>query len=69
MALVFEQGSQSNIKLNAPKNKLSNFVKSKAPIVQNKEGYILYPQNIMSTRLGKFMLGNLVLFLIMCICQ
>jgi hypothetical protein len=27
----FQQGSQSNIKLNAPKNKLSNFVKGKAP--------------------------------------
>jgi hypothetical protein len=29
----FQQGSQSNIKLNAPKNKLSNFVKGKAPMV------------------------------------
>jgi hypothetical protein len=28
----FQQGSQSNIKLNAPKNMLSNFVKSKAPM-------------------------------------
>jgi hypothetical protein len=28
-----QQGSQSNIKLNAPKNKLSNFVKGKAPMV------------------------------------
>jgi hypothetical protein len=30
----FQQESQSNIKLNAPKNKLSNFVKGKAPMVQ-----------------------------------
>jgi hypothetical protein len=36
----FQQGT--NVKLNAPKI-LSNFVKSKAPMVQNNEGYILYP--------------------------
>jgi hypothetical protein len=30
-----------NVKLNAPK-KLSNFVKGKAPMVQDNEGYILY---------------------------
>jgi hypothetical protein len=41
----FQQGSQSNIKLNAPKNKLSNFVKGKAPMVQDREYYILYPKN------------------------
>jgi DNA-dependent RNA polymerase auxiliary subunit epsilon len=29
----FQQGSQSNIKLNAPKNRLSNFVKGKALMV------------------------------------
>src|SRR5690242_527626 len=42
MALVSNSGS--NVKLNAPK-KLSNFVKGKAPIVQDREGYILYPAN------------------------
>jgi hypothetical protein len=36
----FQQGS--NVKLNAPK-KLSNFVKGKAPMVQDNESYILYP--------------------------
>jgi 3D (Asp-Asp-Asp) domain-containing protein len=36
----FQQGS--NIKLNAPK-RLSNFVKGKAPMAQDNEGYILYP--------------------------
>jgi hypothetical protein len=41
----FQQGSQSNIKLNAPKNRLSKFVKGKAPMVQDREGYILYPEN------------------------
>jgi hypothetical protein len=40
----FQQGSQSNIKLNAPK-KLSNFVKGKTPMVQDREGYTLYPKN------------------------
>jgi hypothetical protein len=36
----FQHGD--NVKLNAPK-KLSNFVKGKAPMVQDNEGYILYP--------------------------
>jgi hypothetical protein len=36
----FQQGS--NVKLNAPK-RLSNFVKGKTPMVQDNEGYILYP--------------------------
>jgi hypothetical protein len=36
----FQQGS--NVKLNAPK-RLSNFVKDKAPMAQDNEGYILYP--------------------------
>jgi hypothetical protein len=38
----FQQGS--NVKLNAPK-KLSNIVKGKSPMVQDNEGYILYPAN------------------------
>jgi hypothetical protein len=36
----FQKGD--NVKLNAPK-KLSSFVKGKAPMVQDNEGYILYP--------------------------
>jgi hypothetical protein len=36
----FQQGS--NVKLNAPK-RFSNFVKGKAPMVQDNVGYILYP--------------------------
>jgi hypothetical protein len=35
---------ESNVKLNAP-TKLSSFVKGKAPMVQDNEGYILYPAN------------------------
>jgi hypothetical protein len=38
----FQQGS--NVKLNTPK-RLSNFVKGKAPMVQDSVGYILYPAN------------------------
>jgi hypothetical protein len=34
----FQPGSQSNIKLNAHRNKVSNFVKGKAPMVQDREG-------------------------------
>jgi hypothetical protein len=36
----FQKGD--NVKLNVPK-KLSNFVKGKAPMAQDNEGYILYP--------------------------
>jgi hypothetical protein len=48
----FQQGSQSNVKLNAPK-KLSNFVKGKTPMVQDKEGYILYPANYPEHKIRK----------------
>jgi hypothetical protein len=49
----FQHGSQSNIKLNAPRNKLSNFVKGKAPMVQGTEGYILYPENYPEQKIRK----------------
>jgi hypothetical protein len=49
----FQQGSQSNIKLNAPKNRLSNFVKGKTPMVQDREGYILYPENYPEHKIRK----------------
>jgi hypothetical protein len=38
-SIGFQQGS--NVKINAPK-RLSNFVKGKAPMAQDNEGYILY---------------------------
>jgi hypothetical protein len=41
----FQLGNQNNIKLNAHRNKISNFVKGKAPMIQDREGYILYPKN------------------------
>jgi hypothetical protein len=37
----FQMGD--NVKLNAPPKRLSNFVKGKAPMPQDNEGYILYP--------------------------
>jgi hypothetical protein len=46
----FQQGS--NVKLNAPK-RLSNFVKGKAPMVQDNEGYILYPANYPEHKISK----------------
>jgi hypothetical protein len=49
----FQSGSQSNIKLNATRNKLSNFVKGKAPMVQDREGYILYPENYPEPKIRK----------------
>jgi 5'(3')-deoxyribonucleotidase len=48
----FQQGNQNNTKLNAPK-KLSNFVMGKAPIVQDSEGYILYPTNYPEHKIRK----------------
>jgi hypothetical protein len=37
----FQRGD--NVKINVPPKKLSNFVKGKAPMPQDNEGYILYP--------------------------
>jgi hypothetical protein len=48
----FQQGS--NVKLNAPK-RLSNFVKGKAPMVQDSEGYILYPANYPKHKIRKIL--------------
>jgi hypothetical protein len=49
----FQPRSQSNIKLNAHRNKIFNFVKDKTPIVQDREGYILYPETILRIKLEK----------------
>jgi hypothetical protein len=48
----FQQGNQGNVKLNAPK-KFSNFVKGKGPMVQDREGYILYPSNYPEHKIRK----------------
>jgi hypothetical protein len=55
--IEFHQGSQSNVKLNAPK-RLSNFVKGKAPIIQDSEGYILYPANYPEHKIRKIHARN-----------
>jgi cell division protein FtsB len=47
----FQQGS--NVKLNVPK-RLSNFVKGKAPMVQDNEGYILYPVGYPEHKIRRF---------------
>jgi hypothetical protein len=49
-SIGFQQGS--NVKLNAPK-RLSNFVKGKALMVQDNEGYILYPTNYPEHKIRK----------------
>jgi hypothetical protein len=46
----FQEGS--NVKLNAPK-RLSNFVKGKAPMVRDNEGYILYPANYLEHKIRR----------------
>jgi CRISPR/Cas system-associated protein Cas7 (RAMP superfamily) len=48
----FQQGNQNNTKLNAPKQ-LSTFVKGKAPMVQDSEGYMLYPANYPKHKIRK----------------
>jgi hypothetical protein len=63
----FQQGSQSNTKLNAPKIYLI-LLRVRLPWfrIQRVTFYIL--RTILSTRLGKSMLENLIIFLIMLIC-
>jgi hypothetical protein len=56
--ISFQQGSQSNIKLNAPKNRLTNFVKGKAPMVQDREGYILYHENYPKHKIRRIHAGK-----------
>jgi hypothetical protein len=46
----FQQGD--NVKLSAPK-KLSNFVKGKAPMAQDNEGYILYPASYLEHKIRR----------------
>jgi hypothetical protein len=46
----FQQGY--NVKLNAPK-RLSNFVKGKAPMAQDNEGYILYPAGYLEHKIRR----------------
>jgi hypothetical protein len=47
----FQKGN--NVKLNAPPKRLSNFVKGKAPMPQDNEGYILYPAGYPESKIRK----------------
>jgi hypothetical protein len=49
----FQPGNQNNIKLNAHINKISNFVKGKTPMVQDREGYIIYPGNYLEHKIRR----------------
>jgi hypothetical protein len=59
----FQKGD--NVKLNAPPKRLSNFVKGKAPMPQDNEGYILYPAGYPESKIRRIHLGSLTLALIM----
>jgi hypothetical protein len=47
----FQKGD--NVKLNAPPKRLSNFVKGKAPMPQDNEGYILYPADYPESKIRR----------------
>jgi hypothetical protein len=47
----FQKGD--NVKLNAPPKRLSNFVKGKAPMPQDNEGYILYPASYPESKIRR----------------
>jgi hypothetical protein len=61
----FQHENQTNIKLNAHKNKISNFVKGKALMVREENVTFFILKTILSIKLEEFMLRNLILFLIM----
>jgi hypothetical protein len=54
----FQPRSQNNIKLNDNRNNISNFVKGKATMVQDREGYILYPENYPDYKIRKIHAKN-----------
>jgi hypothetical protein len=53
MALTSNKGVKATSSLIPPKNRLSNFVMGKTSIVQNREGYILYPENYPKHKIKK----------------
>jgi hypothetical protein len=63
----FQPRSQNNIKLTAHRNKISNFVKGKAPRYKIEKATFYILRTILSIRLEKFMLRNLIMLLIMLI--
>jgi hypothetical protein len=63
----FQHGNQSNVKLNAPKNCLT-LLRARLPWFKIVRVTFYILQTIPNTKLGRFMLGNLILFLIMHLC-
>jgi hypothetical protein len=59
----FQPETQNNIKLNAHGNKISNFVKGKAPIILDIEGTFYVLRTFLSIRLEEFMLRTSCLYL------
>jgi hypothetical protein len=47
----FQKGD--NVKLNAPPKRLTNFIKGKAPMPQDNEGYILYPAGYLEHKIRR----------------
>jgi hypothetical protein len=64
----FQQGSQSNIKLNAPRIDYVILLRVRLPWFRIERVTFYIMRTIPSTKIGKFMLENLILFLIMLIC-
>jgi hypothetical protein len=64
----FQQGSQSNIKLNAPRINFLTLLRVKLPWFRIVKVTFYILKTILSTKLEEFMLGNLILFLIMLLC-
>jgi hypothetical protein len=67
LGIGFQQGSQSNVKLNAPKNCLT-LLRARLPWFRIVRATFYILQTIPNIRLGRFMLGNLILFLTMLLC-
>jgi hypothetical protein len=63
----FQQESQSNVKLSAPRNCLI-LLRVRLPWFRIERAIFYILQSILSTKLGKFMLGNAILFPIMFLC-
>jgi hypothetical protein len=63
----FQQGSQSNVKLNPPRNCLI-LLRVRLPWFRIERVIFYILQTILSIRLGRFILENLTMFLIMLLC-
>jgi hypothetical protein len=63
----FQQGNQNNTKLNAPRNYLIS-LRVRLPWFRIERTTFYIMQTILSIELGRFMLENLTMFLIMLLC-